>query len=140
MLKNIVLLVDNLVCAHRAAKFTAELAKPYRSRVTVLYAYKPAPENSFSTYFLALGSDKTSREARAIINKIVTHLNQLGVETVDGETRAGSPSEVLQEAIHSKRPDLIVLGSCGELLPAGHNLEPVESADNGRQLAPILIV
>lgn len=140
MLKNIVLLIDNLVCAHRAAKFTAELARTYHARVTVLHAYKPAPASSFSTYFLALGSDRASREARTTINEIVTQLNQLGVENVNGKTRAGPRSKVLREAVDSLEPDLIVVGSCGDLLSARRNLEQVELAGNRHQLAPILIV
>lgn len=140
MLENIVLLIDNLVCAHRAAKFTAELARIYRCRVTVLHAYKPAPASSFSTYFLTLGSDKASREARTTINEMVTHLNQLGVENVNGKTRAGSRNQVLREAVDSLEPDLIVVGSCRDPLSARRNLEQVELAGSRHQLAPILIV
>lgn len=140
MLENIVLLIDNLECAQRAAKFTAELARTYRSRVTVLNAYRPAPASSFSTYFLALGSDNASRKARTQVNQIVTYLNQLGIENVKAETRVGSPRKVFWEAADALEPDLIVVGSCGDLFPARRKLNPVELVGTQSELVPILIV
>lgn len=140
MIKNILLPVDNQISARAAAEYAAELARTYHSKVTVLHAYKPAPASSFGAYFLAIGSDKASRQAKRTVDQIVSYLKQLGVEHVSGEARVGSPEKVLLEAADCLQPDLIVVGSGKQVFSVRRSADQGELAGSEYQLAPVLIV
>jgi nucleotide-binding universal stress UspA family protein len=140
MIENILLPVDNQISARPAAEYAAELARTYRSKVTVLHAYKPAPASSFGAYFLAAGSDKASRKAKSTVDQVVTYLRQLGVENVRGDARIGSTEKVLMEAADSLQPDLIVVGSGKQVFSVRRTADRGQSSGSQYQLAPILIV
>jgi nucleotide-binding universal stress UspA family protein len=140
MIENILLPVDHLPSARHAAEYAAQLAKAYRSKVTVLHAYKPAPTSSFGGYFLAPGTDKASRKASRLVDQIVAYLRQLGVERVSGETRVGSPGKVLTEAAEALEPDLIVVSSGKEIFSVRRNADRAQVTGNEYDLVPILVV
>lgn len=140
MIENILLPVDNQISARQAAEYAAELARTYRSKVTVLHAYKPAPTSSFGAYFLAAGSDKASRKAKRTVDQVVAYLRQLGVENVKGEARVGYPEKVLFEAADSLNPDVIVVGSGKQVFSIRRSADQNKFAGSQYQLAPVLIV
>jgi nucleotide-binding universal stress UspA family protein len=140
MIENILLPVDNQISARSAAEYAAELARIYRSKVTVLHAYKPAPASSFGAYFLAAGSDKASRKAKRTVDQVVAYLRQLGVENVRGEARVGAPEKVLFEAADSLDPDVIVVGSGRQVFSVRRSVDQGKFAGSQYQLAPVLIV
>jgi nucleotide-binding universal stress UspA family protein len=140
MIEKILLPVDNQISARPAAEYAAELAGTYRSKVTVLHAYKPAPASSFGAYFLAVGSDKASRKAKRTVDQVVAYLRQLGVENVRGEARVGSPEKVLLEAADSLEPDVILVGSGKQVFSVRRSADQGELAKSQYKLAPVLIV
>lgn len=136
-MEHILLTVDGAVFARPALEYVARLANRHQSRVTVVRAYKPAPSSAFSAYFLAPGSDRASRSARALLEQTIEDLQRMGVENVKGELKIGTPREVLKEASKSLNPDLIVTGEWGDSFQARANLSAVESVDSHREPASV---
>jgi len=140
MIEHIMLTIDNTAYAQPAAEFVAELAKNYQSKVTVVYTYKPAPTNSFSTYFLGFGADKASLRARSLVKQFVEQIKRMGVAKVKGELFDGAPSEALHKAAGSLKPDLIVIGSRRNSLSQSSNEYRAEAVTTQPIPAPVLIV
>jgi nucleotide-binding universal stress UspA family protein len=140
MIEHIMLTIDNTAYAQPAAEFVAELAKKYQSKVTIVYTYKPAPTNSFSTYFLGFGADKASLRAQSLVKQFVEQIKRMGVARVKGELFDGAPSEALQKAAGSLKPDLIVIGSRRNSFSQSPNEGRAEAITTQPIPAPVLIV
>lgn len=140
MIEHILLTVDNPAYAQTAAEFVAQLANKHQAKVTVLSAYKPAPANTFSTYFLGFGSDRASLKARALVDRYVKQINRMGVRKVNGELMDGAPMEVLRKAARSLKPDLIVIGSRRNGFSESSNGNQVEAFNTQQISAPVLVV
>jgi hypothetical protein len=83
-----------------AALTAARLAKLYDSQVTVVSVTRPEH------------SEERRREARQIVNRLISFLKQEGVK-VEGVVPHGRPDEIIVKTANEKNADLIIIGSRG---------------------------
>jgi hypothetical protein len=83
-----------------AALTAARLAKLYDSQVTVVSVTRPEH------------SEERRREARQIVNRLISFLKQEGVK-VEGAVPHGRPDEMIVKTANEKNADLIIIGSRG---------------------------
>jgi len=83
-----------------AAHTAARLAKLYDTLVTVVSVTRPEH------------SEERRREARQIVNRLISFLKQEGVN-VEGVVPHGRPDEMIVKTANEKNADLIIIGSRG---------------------------
>jgi hypothetical protein len=83
-----------------AAHTAAQLAKLYDTPVTVVSVTRPEH------------SEERRREARQIVNRLISFLKQEGVK-VEGAVPHGRPDEMIVKTANEKNADLIIIGSRG---------------------------
>ena len=140
MIQKILLSVDTPASTQAAAEFVAKIAKTNQSQVTVMHVYEPEPPSAFSTYFLGFNPGGPSIKTKNMVNESVKLLKRMGIENVNGKLVVGTPIEALKKAVRSLEPDLIVIGSRGNVFPVSTDLVRIEDSDSLNTSLPVLIV
>ncbi|NCC32830.1 MAG: universal stress protein [Chloroflexia bacterium] len=139
MFKKILLATDGSAPSERATDIAASLALRYRSEILVLHALTRIPDS--------LGEPNYSRtlshmleHARSLVANVESRLRELGVDRVDTDVIEGGAADVILDVVHTRNPDLLVIGARGLSQWKGLMLGSVSMAVTHRAPCPVMVV